>query len=391
MVDFQELKEGTPVGGVYILGDWIRDDGTGTFFTAFTHEGERFLIKLAPEQDAGAERQVARWERARRLRHPHMLELRDVGRNERAGKPYIYAVFEYPEEVLSSALKQGPLSEPETRGVLEAAVAALRYIHGQGMAHGAVDPDHIVAVGETVKLATDTLREGNDPGGQSEDVRQLGELASKLRAPEPLTEPLATIARRAAAKDPGQRWTIAEIAKGLEPPVPTIPAPAIAEPAPPEPERGGEAGRRSAGAFPKWIFAAVGILFLFILVLNLRRKPDAAPFAHSVPEPAPVQPEVPEPVRPAAPPVIPPQSQSSAVWRVVAFTYRSREIAERKAERINHRWPELHAAVFEPQDLRKYYLVTLGDRMTREDAIRMQRRARSLGLPRDTYVQNYSE
>ena len=28
--------------------------------------------------------------------------------------------------------------------------------------------------------------------------------------------------------------------------------------------------------------------------------------------------------------------------------------------------------------------------MTREDAVRLQRRARSLGLPRDTFVQNYT-
>ena len=31
------------------------------------------------------------------------------------------------------------------------------------------------------------------------------------------------------------------------------------------------------------------------------------------------------------------------------------------------------------------------NRMKREDALRVQKRARAVGLPRDTYVQNYAE
>ena len=79
------------------------------------------------------------------------------------------------------------------------------------------------------------------------------------------------------------------------------------------------------------------------------------------------------------------------MWRVIAFTYRSHDIAAQKATQINSRWPDLHAGVFAPKELRGYYLVTLGERMTRDDATRLQRKARSLGLPRDTYMQNYNE
>jgi hypothetical protein len=79
------------------------------------------------------------------------------------------------------------------------------------------------------------------------------------------------------------------------------------------------------------------------------------------------------------------------MWRVIAFTYRSRDLAAKKVKQINDRWPGLHAVVFAPKSLRGYYLVALGDRMEREDATSLLNKARRLGLPRDAYVQNYSE
>jgi eukaryotic-like serine/threonine-protein kinase len=414
MVDLKELGEGVSLGGGYTLEHWVRHDGTGTFFTVLTEDGERLLIKLVPERSPEAEQQFATWQRSRHLRHAHLLELRDVGHSELGGNGYFYGVFEYPDDVLAAALKLGPLSEPETRGVLEAALAALRYLHGQGLVHGAVDPDHIVAVGETVKLTTDALRESDDLDGHPEDVRQLGELVRSLRAPEPLSEPLTTVVQHATVPDKRQRWTLAEIARVIDPP-PAITPPAVTAPVPPMPVpvpptappppvhrplpaaavsvRPGEADARSPKAFPKWIFAGVAILLLSILVFNLRRKPVAQPVAVTVP-PA-VQSAAPAPpaVAPIAPTPVntPPPAPSAGIWRVIAFTYRSRDMAAKKAQQINNRWPELRASVFAPKEVRGYYLVALGDGMNREEATRLQHKAHSLGLPRDTYVQNYRE
>ena len=162
-------------------------------------------MKLIPEQNAQAERQFATWQRSRHLRHENLLHLRDVGRATLEGADYIYAVFEFPDEALSSALHHGPLSEAEASGVLEAALAALRYLHGQGMVHGALDVDHVVAVGETVKLSTDRLAEPQDMESHLEDVRQLGELLRAMRAPEPLSGPFAILAKHATASEPRQR------------------------------------------------------------------------------------------------------------------------------------------------------------------------------------------
>src|SRR5262249_47293800 len=130
-VDFNELREGTSLGDLYTLEFLIREEATGAFFAARTNEGERVLVKLAPAND-GAEEQFERWQRMRYLRHPHVLELRDLGREQLAGNHYLYALFEYPDDVLASAIAERPLSEAETRSVLDAALDALTYLHSQG-------------------------------------------------------------------------------------------------------------------------------------------------------------------------------------------------------------------------------------------------------------------
>ena len=79
------------------------------------------------------------------------------------------------------------------------------------------------------------------------------------------------------------------------------------------------------------------------------------------------------------------------MWRVIAFTYRTRAGAVKKADQVNRRHPGLEARVFSTKEKKGYYLVSLGGRMTREDALRRQKKARAEGLARDVYVQNYLE
>lgn len=392
MVELKELMEGTSLGGEYTVEEWIGYDGTGTFLTARRTDGERVLIKAVSTQEAHAESQFDAWRRLRDLRHTNLLDLHDVGRGEVEGHYFIYGVFQNPDDILMSLLEKGPLSEAETRSVLQATVEALRYLHGRGLVHGAVTPDHVVGVGEIVKLATDVTQESDSPEARMEDVRQLGEMVRTLRAPEALGEPLATIARQATGS---VRWTMAEIGEVLNAP-PTPPAP----PAPHVPSTEAAAPSRP---FPKWIVAGVAAVMFGLVGFSLLRRSDEAQPLPPAPTPvaARVGPSNPTPT-PAvsAPPaptptkaVVPPQSRSSAsaMWRVIAFTYRSHDLAAKKAKQINDRWPGLHAVVFAPKTLRGYYLVALGDRMEREEATSLLNKARRLGLPRDAYVQNYSE
>jgi hypothetical protein len=80
---------------------------------------------------------------------------------------------------------------------------------------------------------------------------------------------------------------------------------------------------------------------------------------------------------------------SRADWRVIPFTYSHRTDAEKKAASLARSHPELKPAVFTPNG-RAPYLVSIGGVMDRDAAYALGRRSRSLGLPHDTYAQNYS-
>jgi len=76
-------------------------------------------------------------------------------------------------------------------------------------------------------------------------------------------------------------------------------------------------------------------------------------------------------------------------WRVIAYTYNREDQARNKSETIAAKNPELHPDVFTPSG-HAPYLVTVGGVMTRDNALAFVLKARQLGLPGDTYAQNYS-
>jgi hypothetical protein len=84
-------------------------------------------------------------------------------------------------------------------------------------------------------------------------------------------------------------------------------------------------------------------------------------------------------------------STGSPIWRVVAFTYNRREQAEHKAKALNEKHSSWRAEVFSPKGDRAPYFVSLGGRMTLTEAEQVQKDARSKGLPKDTFVRNFSK
>lgn len=90
---------------------------------------------------------------------------------------------------------------------------------------------------------------------------------------------------------------------------------------------------------------------------------------------------------------LPPQQNTRAVgrelWRVVAFTYNHQDQAQKKADTIAQKHADLRPEVFTPTG-RAPYLVTVGGAMSRDQAFAFVQQVRKLGLPRDSYAQNYS-
>ena len=360
------------------------------------------------------------WQRTRQLRHPNLIELFEYGRADHSGEIVLYAVFEAPDDTLASALSRSPLNEQESREVLDSVLGALRYLHAQGLVMGALDTEHIVGVGDRIKLSTDALRDADTSSAYREDVRLLGELWRRHLMPASPRSSL--IAAHAADPNPQTRWTLAEISAALESPVravpPLAPAPVpIAVPVHTTPDaatpflatpvlESQAVGRKEMTAneraathpFPKWIFVGAAGVLLLVLGLNRRHTADViAPppvGAVSLPAESPAPATLPKAGVPksAVPPVPKPSPVAGKeMWRVIAFTYRTREAAAKKVHQLNQYHPGLNAAVFSPKGKGAYYLVSLGGRMTHEEAVRVQHSARGKGLPHDLYVQNYAE
>lgn len=84
------------------------------------------------------------------------------------------------------------------------------------------------------------------------------------------------------------------------------------------------------------------------------------------------------------------QYVNGPVWRVVVYTYNRRPDAESSARAINAKHADLNAQVFSPTG-GSPYLVVIGSKMDRDDAASLRDKALRLGLPRDSYIQNYKQ
>jgi hypothetical protein len=344
------------------------------------------VVRVLPADSPGADEQLATWRAAMAFEHPHIVRMLDAGRAETEAGAVIYAVCESPDDFLAVAVAERRLSDAEALAVLDALVSGLAYLHEQSFTHGAVDPAHIMAFGDTIKLPSDTIYRGD----RATDMQSLGATLQEI-VEQPPAEPFATIIERTVTG----RWTIHDVENFLAPPE-SLPEPAVVaeETAPaPAPVSAPVLVQRPLPAranrgFPiKWaptagLVAAIGLGAIFM------RHPDE-PVAAIAPAPI----VTPAPAASAAPPRVATapveHSNPSAIWRVVVYTYASRAAAEKKARSLNEKRAAWRAEVFAPKGDRAPYYVSLGGRMTLPQAERLQREARTKGLPRDTFVRNF--
>jgi TonB family protein len=275
----------------------------------------------------GADEQLHRWEAASKLEHPNLLRILQTGRCEIDGKSFLYAWTEYGEEELSQILPGRALTIAETQQILEAVLAALSYLHGQGLVHGGVKPSNIFAVGETVKISSDTVRASGKPPlrldtksahdapevaqgvAPAADVWSLGvtlveALTQRLppgqghaSLPEGIPQPFKEIIENCLQIDRENRWTVAQIAarmKGGKPQTATpaaVAAPAR-QPARPEVRSPIGSGRKLSA---KWLYVLVAAAVIIAAVLIARPKssrsssetpPSAQTQSESPPAPA---------------------------------------------------------------------------------------------------------
>jgi len=152
-----------------------------------------------------------------------------------------------------------------------------------------------------------------------------------------------------------------------------------------------------------WIAGAVGLVLLLFLFWRMMRSESSnganaasqpvTTLATPQPGESPATPTAPTAAAKPTPAVntaanVAPSGQRTQ-WRVVAYTFNRENQAKQRADSLAKRDPSLNPEVFTPNG-RAPYLVTVGGPMTREQAEAFKKKARSAGLPRDLYAQNYA-
>jgi len=149
------------------------------------------------------------------------------------------------------------------------------------------------------------------------------------------------------------------------------------------------------------IIAAIAIAALVLLALGWHfLRSGTSPATESAATTPASAPSTPNPPAPAATTSPAPASAAAAnttaaagtartQWRVVAYTYNHQDQAQKKADEMREKHPAFNPEVFSPHGGAPY-LVTVGGAMTRDQAIAFRAKARSAGLPRDTYARNYT-
>ena len=439
--------EGLTIDGAYPLKQLLLPEGRSAFFSTANGKGEPLVLRLI-ECHFDQEEILARWRCLEALNHPALLKLERFGPIDLDGGPAVYAVFEKVDANLSDALDRGHLSVKETAQIAACLLSALEMLHNHGFVHEHVEPRNVFAVGDSVKLRSDCIREAREgEEGHAAKRRDVYDAAVLLlqaltqrTAPQGVPEeaipaPFDEMIRKGMSG----AWGVAEMGAALRGyqapaarPRPTA-ASALAASVKPrnpaaeegpqlnlkfpkkereEPAGGGNPVRSAVRqqvfrrlradrqlSRSRWIAPAAAVVMLLLAVIlfahawHVRRARPAETAARRIETHAALKAPV-TGVHSAQSANPAPQIAKLAArgahtqWRVILYTYGRRNAAQKMATEIAERHPELKPEVISPKR-RAPYLVAIGGIMNRQQAYALASRAHGLGFPRDAYAQNF--
>ena len=194
--------EGRTVAGAYTLGRLLRSEGRNGFFSTADRKGQQAIIRLT-EAHYDEDEQIERWRLVANIQQRHLIEIERVGKTNFDGVPLTFALMEPEDANLGDVLRERPLTGAETLEVARAVAAALTALHAGGLVHEHVAPVNVFAVGETVKLRSDCVRECvadkefNTPEGCADlrrrDIHDFGVLLLECLTLEREMQPGATL------------------------------------------------------------------------------------------------------------------------------------------------------------------------------------------------------
>jgi serine/threonine protein kinase len=161
-------------------------------------------IKFVRADAPQAQTLLLHWQAAVNLSHAHLVQLFEVGRYESGGHDYQFVVMEYADQTLAEILRRRPLGAEELQELLPPVLEALTFLHRRQLVHGQLKPSNFLAVGDQLKLASDTIR----PAGQDHGTSTAGDVWSLG----------ATLVEAITARGPissEQRFDVASLPAGL--------------------------------------------------------------------------------------------------------------------------------------------------------------------------------
>jgi eukaryotic-like serine/threonine-protein kinase len=409
------------VGGQYRIGAPLGESADGAVYeTEFGDDARPAVVKIRRADTEEADRLIARWRQAFDLSHPNLIRLYATGSSVLHDVHVVYVVMERADESLAAVLVERALSETETREMLAPTLGALKYLHKNGYAHNSLKPSNVLAVGDLLKLSSDSATRTGEGGSPADDIWALGSmivqaLTQHLPKMEPNTGPyilreasqtFTDIVRHCLDPDPEARWTVDQIEARLSMPVPAAAPPVLPPPRRPEPAARIEQEIRAPQApprkTPRWIYGALASLVLVVFLVAVARKREVGPVTVAPPPPVSEQasqppvtapePSTPEVSRPAE--VTPPApgaagkkaARKEEGWSVIVAAYNFREPAEKRVKSLAEKFPKFNLSIYEQHADKIYYLVVIGQNISEDRADALRKRAISAGLPRDTYI-----
>lgn len=139
---------------------------SGVFITESAQQAaSAVVLKLVRADAAFADAQLSRWVATAALSHPHLIRIFDAGRCRVGELHCLYALMERADQNLAQLLEQRTLDADDMREMLPPTLSALAYLHEKKFVQGQLQPSNILAVGDQLKLASDTVRAVGDSAG----------------------------------------------------------------------------------------------------------------------------------------------------------------------------------------------------------------------------------
>ena len=155
--------EGLTVDGKFPLLEWLGGWADRCVFLTVRQSTHTANIKLIQANGLEADGYVARWEAAKGLPHPCLVEMMETGLCELNDTQVAYVVSQKADTFLSGIVPRKALNTAEITEILVPVVDALTFVHEKGFVHGSVKPSSIALVDAEWKLSSDEMGGAGNP------------------------------------------------------------------------------------------------------------------------------------------------------------------------------------------------------------------------------------